>query len=48
MVGARYERANQRVNERNGHRHRLLATQAGDTELKIPKLRKGSYFPEIL
>ena len=48
-VGAgRYERSQQRVTERNGHRPRLLATQAGDVELKIPKLRKGSFFPSIL
>ena len=41
-IGAgRYERSDARVNERNGHRPRLLATQAGDVELRIPKLRKG-------
>ena len=41
-VGAgRYERSDARVNERNGHRPRLLATQAGDVELRIPKLRKA-------
>ena len=48
-VGAdRYERSESRVTERNGARPRLLATQAGDVELKIPKLRKGSFFPSIL
>jgi transposase-like protein len=48
-VGARkYERTDGRVTERNGYRDRLLATQAGDIELRIPKLRKGSFFPEIL
>ncbi|TDO27500.1 mutator family transposase [Kribbella sp. VKM Ac-2527] len=42
QVGAgRYERSESRVNERNGSRARLLATQAGDVELRIPKLRKG-------
>ena len=45
---ARYERTEDRVNERNGSRPRLLATQAGDVELKIPKLRKGSFMPSIL
>jgi putative transposase len=45
---ARYERTDTRVTERNGSRDRLLATQAGDVELRIPKLRKGSYFPVIL
>ncbi|GAA4722052.1 hypothetical protein GCM10023350_00100 [Nocardioides endophyticus] len=34
--------------DRNGSRPRLLATQAGDLELRIPKLRKGSFFPVIL
>ena len=34
---ARYERSDTRTNERNGHSPRLLATQAGDIELKIPK-----------
>ena len=49
QVGAaRYERSESRVNERNGSRARLLATQAGDVELRIPKLRKGSFFPVIL
>ena len=45
---ARYERINTRVTERNGSRPRLVATQAGDIELRIPKLRKGSFFPSIL
>ena len=48
-IGAdRYERSKARTTERNGVRSRLLATQAGDIELKIPKLRKGSFFPSIL
>ncbi|MET0728153.1 MAG: IS256 family transposase [Acidimicrobiales bacterium] len=48
-IGAgRYERSDGRVTDRNGHRSRLLATQAGDIELRIPKLRKGSFFPSIL
>lgn len=45
---ARYQRTEDRVTERNGARPRLLATQAGDIELRIPKLRKGSFFPVIL
>lgn len=49
VIGAeRYERAEGRTTERNGSRPRLLATQAGDIELRIPKLRKGSFFPSIL
>jgi len=48
-IGAdRYERRDARVTDRNGHRPRLVATQAGDVELRIPKLRKGSFFPSIL
>ena len=45
---ARYERTDTRTTQRNGHRERLLATKAGDVELKIPKLRQGSFFPSIL
>src|SRR3954453_1256918 len=49
LIGAgRYERTDARVTDRNGSRPRLLATQAGDLELAIPKLRKGSFFPVIL
>ena len=45
---APYERTEDRVTERNGHRSRMLTTTAGDVELRIPKLRKGSFFPIIL
>jgi len=45
---APYERTEDRVAERNGHRTRPLTTKAGDVELRIPKLRKGSFFPIIL
>lgn len=49
VIGAqRYERSEDRVTERNGTRPKLLATKAGDVELRIPKLRKGSFFPSIL
>ena len=49
LIGAgRYERTESRVTDRNGSRPRLVATQAGDVELRIPKLRKGSFFPAIL
>ncbi len=48
-IGAdRHERCGARVTDRDGHRVRLVATQAGDVELCIPKLRKGSFFPSIL
>ena len=45
---APYERTPDRVAERNGHRPRMLTTKAGDVELRIPKLRKGSFLPVIL
>src|SRR3954467_100690 len=49
LIGAgKYERTNTRTTERNGARDRLLATRAGDVQLRIPKLRKGSFFPVIL
>ena len=49
VIGAeRYERSAQRTTERNGSRPRLLTTQTGDVQLRIPKLRKGSFFPSIL
>jgi len=49
VVGAqRYERSDERTNQRNGSRDRLLTTKAGDVGLKIPKLRRGSFFPSIL
>jgi putative transposase len=37
-----------RVNSRNGYRDRLWDTRAGSVELRIPKLRQGSYFPWFL
>jgi transposase-like protein len=48
-IGAgRYERTEERVTDRNGTRPRLVTTQAGDIGLRIPKLRRGSFFPVIL
>jgi putative transposase len=37
-----------RINHRNGYRGRDWQTRAGTVELRIPKLRKGSYFPAFL
>ena len=42
------ERSPERLNSRNGYRERLWQTRAGSVDLKIPKLRKGSYFPGFL
>jgi transposase-like protein len=48
-IGAgRYERTETRRTYRNGSRDRLLSTKAGDVNLKIPKLRQGSFFPSLL
>ena len=48
-IGAgRYERSEARTTHRNGSRGRLLSTKAGDVELRIPKLRTGSFFPALL
>jgi transposase-like protein len=49
VIGAApHERTVDRLAQRNGHRPRLLATTAGDLELRIPKLRAGSFFPSLL
>lgn len=49
QIGAgRYVRSEGRTTWRNGSRDRLLTTKAGDVELRIPKLRRGSFFPSIL
>ena len=41
-------RAPERLTQRNGYRERDWETRAGTVELRIPKLRKGSYFPGFL
>ena len=49
LTGAAHgERSPDRLTHRNGYRERSWETRAGTVELKIPKLRKGSYFPGFL
>src|SRR5262245_41940871 len=49
LTGAGYgEKSRERVVQRNGYRDRTWETRAGTVELRIPKLRKGSYFPGFL
>ena len=49
VIGAgRHERNMDRLNYRNGYRDRTLDTRVGQLQLRIPKLRQGSYFPPFL
>lgn len=44
----RYERTEDRTALRNGTRARVLSTTAGDLQLRIPKLRTGTFYPSLL
>jgi putative transposase len=49
LTGAAYgEKDADRLAQRNGYRDRDWETRAGTVELRIPKLRKGTYFPGFL
>src|SRR5438477_11013466 len=49
LIGAeRGERSQERLAHRNGYRPRRWDTRAGEIELAIPKIRRGSYFPSFL
>jgi transposase-like protein len=49
MTGAGYgERTTDRLTQRNGYRMRPWDTRVGTLDLRIPKLREGSYFPSLL
>ena len=49
VCGAGYgERTPERVNSRNGYRHRDLDTRVGTLDVAVPKLRTGSLYPDWL
>ena len=49
LIGAEHgERNPERLTHRNGYRPRRWDTRAGEIELAIPKIRRGSYFPSFL
>ncbi len=49
LTGAAWgEKSPERLVSRNGYRDRMWETRAGSVELRIPKLRRGSYFPGFL
>jgi putative transposase len=49
VIGAcPHQRTGTRTAQRNGHRPRTVTTTAGDLDLKIPRLRTGSFFPSLL
>ena len=49
QIGAQHgERSSERLTHRNGYRSRDWDTRVGTMELRIPKIREGSYFPSLL
>ena len=44
----KHARSDERITQRNGYRDRPLETRLGRVDLKVPKLREGSYFPGFL
>ncbi len=49
FIGAEpHERTEARTTQRNGTRDKLVTTTAGDLQVKIPKVRTGSFFPALL
>ena len=49
LCGAGYDQKNpERLNSRNGYRERAWETRAGTVDLRVPKLRQGSYYPAFL
>jgi putative transposase len=45
---ARHERTAERTGQRNGYRERAWATRVGTVDLRVPRVRDGSYFPSLL
>src|SRR5690606_11935863 len=49
FIGASpFERSAERTTHRNGTRPKTVTTTAGDLDLRVPKLRQGSFFPSLL
>lgn len=49
QIGAqRYQQTDTRITQRNGYRERPLDTRLGEMNIKIPKLRQGTYYPHWL
>src|SRR3712207_9156274 len=49
LTGAAHgERSPERLSQRNGYRERDWQTRVGTVELRIPKVRRGAYFPAFL
>src|SRR5215470_18573903 len=44
----RYQRTSDRQGERNGYRDRQWDTRVGSLELRVPRVRDGSFFPGLL
>lgn len=48
-IGAElHERSGERQTHRNGYRDRVLHSRLGSLQLRVPKLREGTYFPSFL
>ena len=48
LGASKHERADQREGYRNGYRERPLHTRLGTLDVRVPKLRQGTYFPSFL
>jgi transposase-like protein len=48
LGAGRYERTAERTGERNGHRDRRWDTRVGSIQLRVARVRDGSYFPSLL